>query len=76
MDEGWLFDRKKVNAFLSFLYVPKKEFSILEQVVESSREQDLDESKDRLIEKGKKALRKGFRKKLSKYSDDVVHVFL
>jgi len=74
MDEGWLFDKKKVNAFLSFLYVPKKEFSILEQVVDCSREQNLNESKDKLIEKGKRALREGFREKLSKYPDDVVHI--
>jgi len=74
MDKKWLFDENKTNAFLSFRYIPNKEYSIPEVVLDSANRENLAGGKDKLLEQGKKALREGFKEKLSKYSDDLTHV--
>jgi len=74
MKEPFLEDKQDINSFLSFRYIPEKEFSMLEKLIRAAQKSNIKKKRKELIEKGQRALRKGFNKILSNHLDAKVHI--
>lgn len=75
MSSKWFADKKKINSFLSFKYIPEKNIELPEEIIKScSKSVMVDHDRSGLIEKGKKALEDGFEKFFSKYPKDMKFV--